>query len=294
MPINLTLLRSFYAVVEAGSVSKAARTGFASQPGLSKAVLELEKQLGIALLERNTYGSSPTKAGAELFEYARAIFALEARAEDAIKAHRNLSATHLYIGASTTIATYVLPPFLHRFSKLHPGISISLSRGNSQEIEARLWNYDLDVALISGPPQDPKIQKLPWKEDEVICICAPGHPLAERELVYAHDLKTCRWITREGGSGTQGIIENALRPYGIVPEGQLEIGGVEALKQMVAVGDGIAFVSRQAAADQIALGKLKVLRLAEIEIRLPYYFIHLPDRPLAPAARAFESFLRNS
>ena len=291
MALNLTLLRSFYAVVEAGSVSKASRTGFASQPGLSKAVRELEKHLGLALLERSTHGSTPTQAGRELFEYARAIFALEARAEDAIKAHKGLTTSTLHIGASTTIATYILPPLIKKFCALHPGIAISLSRGNSREIEARIWNYEFDVVLIAGPPQDEKLEKRAWCEDEMVCVCAPDHPLAQKELVFLSDLKACVWVMREPGSGARDVVERALRPYALSPIGQLEIGGCEALKQSVAVGLGISFVSRQAAADQIALGKLKVLRLAEIEIRSPFYVLHLPGRPLTPVAHAFETFL---
>lgn len=296
MPLNLTLLRSFHAVVEAGSVSKAARTGYASQPGLSKAVRELEKQLGIALVERSTHGSTPTQAGRELFEYARAIFALEARAEDAIKAHKGVATATLHIGASSTIATYVLPPFLKRFCARYPGVSLSLSRGNSREIEARMWSYEFDVVLISGPPRDNSLSKKAWREDEMVCICAPDHPLAQQELIFPEDLKACAWVTREEGSGARDAVEGALRPYALHsdalhPAKKVEIGGCEALKQSVAAGMGIAFVSRQAAADQIALGKLKVLRLAEIEIRCPFYFVYLPGRPLSPAAQAFEKFL---
>jgi len=108
---------------------------------------------------------------------------------------------------------------------------------------------------------------------EVVCICAPTHPLAKRELVYLDELKNCVWITREAGSGTREAVEAALRPHGVDGIGRLEIGGCEALKQTVAAGNGIAFVSRHAAADQIALGKLKVIRLAEIEIRSPFYFL---------------------
>lgn len=292
MALNLTLLRSFYMVVQAGSVSRASRTGYASQPGLSKAVRELEKQLGVALLERSTYGSTPTEAGRELFGYASSIFALEARAEDALKAHKSLTAATLHIGASSTIATYILPPLLKRFHELHPGISLTLSRGNTREIEAQMWNYEFDVALIAGPPHDMKLEKTTWREDEMVCICAPDHPLAQRELVFLQDLKECVWVMREEGSGARDIVENALRPYALNPVGRLEIGGCEALKQSVAVGLGISFVSRQAAADQISLGKLKVLRLGELEIRCPFYLLHLPGRALSPAAQAFERFLQ--
>jgi DNA-binding transcriptional LysR family regulator len=291
MALNLTLLRSFHAVVAAGSVSKAAREGFASQPGLSKAVRELEKQLGISLLERGARGSRPTKAGAELFNYAHAIFALEAEAEDTLKQHKTLSCTTLSIGASTTIATYILPPILARFRAQYPGVDLSLWRGNSAEIESRLATYELDVALIVGAPRNKELNKTPWYEDEIVGICSPFHWLATRELVYPDDLKGCQWVTREAGSGTRDAIEDALKPYGLSALSGLEIGGCEALKQSVAAGLGIGFVSRQAAADQIALGKLNVIRLAEIEIRSPFYLLHLPNRPSLPASRAFEEFL---
>ncbi len=294
MALNLTLLRSFYAVVEAGSVSQAARVGFTSQPGLSKAVRELEKQVGVPLLERGARGSQATPAGVELFEYARAIFALEARAEDAIKAHKTLSATTLSIGASTTIATYILPPLLARFHARHPGVDFSLARGNSREVEARLALYELDVALIVGAPHDEQLHKTIWRSDQIVGICAHNHPLATREMVYPDELAHYSWVTREAGSGTRQIVDHALRPYGLDSANGLEFGGCEALKQAVAAGLGIGFVSRQAAEDQIALGKLKVFRVAEIEIRSPLYLLHLPNRPLSPAARAFEEFLLGS
>lgn len=291
MSLNLNLLRSFYAVVEAGSVSGASRAGFVSQPGLSKAVRELEKQLGVPLLERGARGSQPTVAGAELFDYARAIFALEARAEDAINAHKGLSATTLSIGASTTLATYILPPLLAAFHARHSGVEFSLWRGNSAEVEARLATYELDVALIVGTPRNMQLQKSLWREEEIVGICAPNHALAGRDWVYPDELKDCVWVTREVGSGTRAIVEEALRPYGISPTNGLEIGGCEAVKQSVAAGLGIGFVSRQAATDQITLGKLRMFRLAEAEIRSAFYFLHLPKRPRSPAARAFEKFL---
>jgi DNA-binding transcriptional LysR family regulator len=297
MPLNLTLLRSFYEVITAGSVSKAARSGFASQPALSKAVRELEKQLGLTLIERSTKGSTPTQAGKELYEYASAIFALEARAEASIKAHKGLSSSTLRIGASTTIGTYILPSYIKQFSLLHPGVSIELTRGNSREIERRIWNYEFDIAIILGPPQEEKLEFKIWKEDEMVCICHPEHPLAQKEIVFLDDLKNSVWVRREEGSGARLYVEKSLQSHGVIPnidEGYLEIGGCEALKQSVAAGLGIAFVSRQAAADQIALKKVKVLPIDEVEIRSPFYFLRIPGRPLTPAAKSFETFLFSS
>lgn len=292
MALNLNLLRSFHAVAEAGSVSRAARLGYISQPALSKAVRELEKSVGIPLVERSARGVRLTEAGQTLHAHARALFALEREAEEALSSHRNLETGTLRIGASTTLTTYVLPPMLGRFRALQPHLKFKTLRGNTREIEALLSAYELDVALVEGPSHHPEVQARPWSEDELVCVCAPDHPLAKLENVWPAQLKKFDWVVREEGSGTREVTENVFRAYGLPPAGALEVGGAEAMKQAIAAGLGIGIVSRVGAGDQLALGKLVVVPLAEMELRRPFYLLRLKGRPLSPAAAAFETFLK--
>jgi DNA-binding transcriptional LysR family regulator len=292
MSLNLNLLRSFYAVAEAGSVSRAARQGYISQPALSKAVRELEKSVGIPLMERTARGVKLTEAGQTLHVHAKALFAIEREAEEALGSHRNMETGTLRIGASTTLITYVLPPMLAEFRELRPHLRFKTLRGNTREIEALLSAYELDVALIEGPSHHPQVQAQPWNEDELVCVCAPHHPLAGLENVWPRQLSKYNWIVREEGSGTREVTENVLRDYDLPPQDALEVGGAEAMKQTIAAGLGIGIVSRVGAADQIALGKLVVVRLAEMELRRPFYLLRLQGRPLSPAAAAFEKFLK--
>lgn len=291
MALNFTLVRSFWHVAQAGSIAGAAQTRFISQPALSKAVRELEKQLGVALFERGARGVTLTAAGATLFEYAQAIFALEKEAEDALSALQSLNAGTLRIGASTTIATAILPPLLVDFRIQNPLLRFSLARGNTSQIEAQLLAFELDVALVEGPPHHEKIKKTFWREEELIVICAPSHPLAARRLVSWDEIKERDWIAREVGSGTREVVENALQSWGGAPTPILEVSGSETLRQAVAAGLGLAFASRESATDQLALGKLRVLQVENLVLRRPFYFLHLENRPLSSAARAFERFL---
>ena len=291
MALNLNLLRSFYHVAAAGSVSGAAHTAFVSQPALSKAVRELENQTGAALFEREARGVSLTAAGQSLYEYAQAIFALERDAEDSLRAQKSLEGVTLRIGGSTTLATYILPPLLAQFRARYPGVRFALYRDNTAAIEARLLAFELDAALVEGPPHEPKIRKTFWRDEELVCICAPAHPLAAKRDTSFADLRVCDWLVREVGSGTREVVENALRQWELPPSNATEIGGAETLKQAVAAGLGIAFVSREAAADQLALGKLKTLMVPGFFLRRPFYRLHLKGRPLSPAARAFDTFL---
>ena len=242
MALNLTLLRSFHAVACSGSVSRAAHSAFISQPALSKAVKELEKQLGAVLLERGARGVTLTEAGQVLFDYSKAIFALEREAEDALGSLGNLERGTLRIGASTTLATAILPPVLAQFRALYPGLRFSLARDNSQGIEARLLDFALDIALIEGPPHNPTIEKRLWRDECLVAVCAPTHPLATRSAVVLEDLKCCTWLVRERGSGTREVIEEALQGFGLPPQDAMEVTGSETIRKSVAANLGIAFV----------------------------------------------------
>ncbi len=291
MALNFNLLRSFWHVARAGSVSRAAETAFVSQPALSKAVRELETQLGLPLFERGARGVKLTSAGQVLREHADAIFALEQEAEDAVRAQETLVDAPLRIGASTTVATYLLPPVLARFRDQFPGVRPMLCRDNTRGIEERLLRFELDVALVEGPPHWPLIEKQFWRDEELVLICAPAHPLAARRVVSPEELKNHFWLQRESASGTREVVETALARFGLPPSDAMEIGGAEALKQCVAAGLGLAWVSRESAGDQLALGRLRIVNVEGFTLRRPFYLLRLPKRPRPPAARVFEAFL---
>src|SRR3954464_13545640 len=126
MALNLHLLRIFTIVAEHGSLSRGAAAMHISQPAVTKGIQELEKQVGVPLLERGARGVRLTEAGITLQEHARAIFAAEQAAEDELRAHRGLSGGVLRIGPSLTIANYYLPPYIARFHAQHPGLDLHL------------------------------------------------------------------------------------------------------------------------------------------------------------------------
>lgn len=130
MALNLHLLRIFTVVAEHGNFSRAAGAAHISQPAVTKAIQQLEKQVGLPLLERGARGVRLTEAGTALQEHARAIFAAEQAAEDELRAHRGLTGGVLRIGASLTIANYYLPPFIAMFHALHPSLDLHLASNN--------------------------------------------------------------------------------------------------------------------------------------------------------------------
>ena len=292
MAINLHALRLLAGVVEHGGFSRAAEAMHISQPAVSRAVRELERQVGHPLLERTGgRGIRLTSAGAGLVAHARAIFAHERAAEEELRGVGALERGRLRIGASTTIATYLLPPLIARFHRAHPGVELRVASANTRDIIARLRALTIDVALVEGPVAEADIRVTPWREDELVVIAAPTHPLARRAVASPGALRDTLMIVREPGSGTRDVVRAALRASGIRPARTLEVGSTEAIKQTVAAGLGVAIVSHAAAADQLRLGTLRVVSVDGLAIRRTLSRLALVGRPAGAATRAFEAML---
>lgn len=287
MTMPLHLLRQFHAVVRAGGFARAAAVLHISQPAVSKAVQELEARLGVVLLERGRAGLRPTEAGMLLLTRAGEIFAIEHQAEEELAALRGLEGGSLRIGASTTIATYILPPLLAAFCARFPRVKPRLISANTAQIAQALAAREVEVALVEGHVDQPGLRALPWRTDEMVFVAAPGQALAghKRRLLPA-DFEASVQICREPGSGTREAAAAACLQAGITPAQLVEVGSTEAIMRMVAAGFGFAVVSAAAAADQLALGKLCRLDTgASLERRL--WRLELPGRAASAAGARF-------
>src|SRR5579862_4626128 len=175
MPFSLQLLRVFVAVAHRQSFTRAAEQLGLTQPGVSKSIRELERQAGARLVERTPTGVTLTEAGAVLLGHARAILAEERAAEESMHALRGLSRGSLRIGASSTIATYILPSFVQQFSVQHPAIELTLQTARSRAVAGALVEQQLDIGLIEAPvPEDSRLKIVPWRDDELVVVAAPS------------------------------------------------------------------------------------------------------------------------
>ncbi|MEP6619688.1 MAG: LysR substrate-binding domain-containing protein [bacterium] len=291
MSLNLHHLRIFVTVADSGGFSRAAAVLRLSQPAVSKSVQEMERQVGLPLIERDGRASRLTAAGEILATRARELFSVEASAEEELRSLRGLESGTLRVGASTTIATYVLPPILARFRDAHPGVVLRVVSANTRAIARLVLERRLDIALVEGPVTHERLSVTDWMDDELVLIAPPNHPLALRRRVRVEDLAGVKLIVRESGSGTREVGERALADQGIRLPVALQLGSTEAIKQGVAAGLGLAIVSRTAAADQLALGRIAVVALHDVVLRRTFTQLRLHDRVPAAPARAFESFL---
>ncbi|WP_428853248.1 LysR family transcriptional regulator [Imbroritus primus] len=298
MALNLHLLRIFYTVVDTQSFSKAAETLFISQPAVSKAVRELERQLDLALIERGARpvrGVHLTEAGRALHEHARSIFALERVALEDVRARVGLQRGSLTIGASTTVGGFWLPRYLSAFMRRFPEVPPDLRIGNTHTISQALLDCHLDLAVVEGSVEDPRIASTHWHDDALLLVAAAGSELVARRRVAPADLSANVWLLREPGSGTREVADRFLREHGVTPRHTVEIGSNAAIARVVAEGAGIALLPAMMVADLIALKRvMRVPYRKDESVSRPLFVLQLKDRPLSPAATAFRALLDQS
>src|SRR6185312_4413829 len=263
MPLNLHLLRLFSTVVQTGSFSRAADTLHISQPAISKGVRDFEMQVGCRLLDRTSRGVRPTREGQALLQHAETLFAAERAAEDELLSLRNLEAGSLRIGASTTIATYMIAEHLGVFRRQYPGIDLHVVSANTRDIAELMLAHDIEIALVEGPVEDHDLVSSAWQTDVIILII------------------------REPGSGTREVVAQALASHGVEPRRTLEIGSTEAIKQAVACDVGVSIVSTATVDDQVKLGRLKIIPMKDLQIARTLWQLKTPGRIDIPAAIAF-------
>jgi DNA-binding transcriptional LysR family regulator len=291
MALNLHHLRVFATVAEHGGFSRAASRLRLSQPAVSKSVRELERAVGASLFERGGRAPRLTESGILLFARARELFAVERSAEEELRVLRGLEGGVLRIGASTTVITYLLPPYLARFRAAHPDVVLRVASANTRDIARALLERRLDVALVEGPVTHERIEVVPWRDDELVVIAHPRHPLAARRRVRLDDLASEPFIVRERGSGTREVAERALAFHGVRLTVAMQLASTEAIKQAVAAGLGLAIVSRSAIVDQLALGRIAVVPLKGVALERALTELRVVGRPPTAAADAFRAVL---
>lgn len=285
--MNRNHLAIFHAVAEAGSFSRGADRLLVSQPAVSKQVGELEARLGVKLFDRLPKGIRLTEAGSVLAAYARRMLDLEEQAERAMAELRGLTRGRLAIGASTTIGAYLLPEILGQFRRMHPGVELHLEIGNTEDIQHQLIEGRLDLGLTEGLVEDERLEAEVFREDELVVIAPPGHPILAKRRVTAERLAREPLILREPGSGTRAVVERALAAKGISIRPVMSMGSTEAIKRAVAAGVGLAIVSELTVKLETESGRLAIVPLSDLTLRRPLHLLRLRGRDEPAAVKEF-------
>ncbi len=282
----------FLAVARVKSFTRAAETLHVSQSTLSQHVLELERELGVRLFDRLGRTVTLTEAGRLLEEHASRIVTSVASARRTLDELKGLARGSLVIGASTTPGIYVLPSIVATFRSRYPGIDVSLRIANSQVIEERIRADEVDLGVVGGHILGTGERCIAaGLLDELLLIVPPRHAWAKRREIAASALTDVPLLMREQGSATRLVTERTLRQAGVKFRTAMELDHIEAIKQAVMAGLGVAFVSMYAVRGEIATRRLCALRLKGLRVRRHFHVIHNEARTLTASGRAFMALL---
>jgi DNA-binding transcriptional LysR family regulator len=257
-------LQVFHAVAKQMSFTKAAETLFMTQPAVTFQIKQLEEQYNTRLFERGHGRVALTPAGEIVYDYAERILALSAELDTRLKEMTGRLSGPLLIGASSTIAEFMLPRVLGEFKSRYPDVHARLFVGNSGTVEGRVGEHSIDVGLIEAPSHLQSLATEPCCEDELQVVVSPTHPLAKLKSVTPKQLLAHSYISREEGSGTREFTDLYLRKAGIGEDelkAEMELGSPEALKGVVSAGAGFAILSGLAVEKERRLGDLVVVPL---------------------------------
>jgi len=263
-------LQVFHSVAKQLSFTKAAEQLFMTQPAVTFQIKQLEEHFNARLFERSHGKIALTPAGRLVMEYAGKILGLSEEMETRIGELTGTMSGPLLLGASTTIAEFMLPQVLGEFKARHPHVQTHMTVANSETIVNRVADYSLDLGLIESPSHLPSLHTEVCCDDELVMICAPGHRLAKSGSVTPSQLMAEPYVSRETGSGTREFADNYFRQGKVSPEDLnivMELGSPEAIKGVVETGLGVSIVSRATIVKELKLGVLVAVPLKPRLIR---------------------------
>ncbi|MBN1929795.1 MAG: LysR family transcriptional regulator [Chlorobiaceae bacterium] len=272
-------LKVFDTVARRLSFTKAAEELCITQPAVTRHIRELERQMNLRLFERQGNRVALSEGGRIVLKHTEAIHAISRQLEDELNMLSEVHRGSLSIGASTTIAQYVLPPLLAMFHRLHGEVRLSMLNANTEQIEEALLQGKITLGLIEGESKRRDINYTPFARDEIILICNPAHPLARKEEIRLDDLAATPLLLREPGSGTLEVIASGLKLAGLRLSDmkvEMHLGSSESIKSyLMNSQECMAFISRDAVKREIEEGRLKTLRVRKLSMHRQFYFITL-------------------
>lgn len=269
----------FFEVAQQLSFTKASQVLFISQPAISKHVRLLEEEYKTSLFERKGNSITLTEEGSILYEHILKATELEKQLELELNTYRDPAHIKgdLKLGASTTVALYIVPPVLSGFRKKYVDVKISLFNRNSESVIKALQDHEIDLGIVEGRNKISQVKSQLFLTDEVVPVCSAQSAITKNPKLKIAELTSIPIAFRERGSGTLAAIKHALAGKGVKMTDLniiMRLGGTEALKNFLLADDCLGFLPARAVAKELASGELIRIFVDDLTITRQFYFVH--------------------
>jgi aminoethylphosphonate catabolism LysR family transcriptional regulator len=279
-------LRAFHYVAICGGFSRAAEKLFLTQPAISDQVRKLEAEYDLLLFNRQRKQITLTPDGERLLAITRRLFDNESQALELLSESRALRAGTLRIVAD---AAHHLLPILHEFRKAYPGVRIAMRAGNTETVVQSLQNYEAELGVLGEIPSEQGFEIMKLNSTPIVAFVASNQPLARRKSIGFAELTTLPLVMRERGSKTREKLEQGAAEAGVELTYAIEAEGREAVREIVASGVGVGFVSEAEFGNDPRLAKIPVAAPAML---MDEALICLSERSQSVTIRTFLTIAR--
>lgn len=283
-------LQVFVKVAECGKMSLAAKQLYISQSAISQAITEIEREYGVVLFDRIGKQLYITSTGRELLEYARQAIAFQESIHTWLS--QNSSRKKLRVGVTMTVGDTIFCTLLDQLKERCPGIHVSSFIGNTERVEEKLLNGELDIGLVEGDISSPYISSSIVIDDHLVLVCGKDHRLFGRDSVSIHELQNEHLLMREHGSGTRAQFMEKLEQYHIDYTEVMESCSSEAIKQCVIAGHGISVLSERLVEAEVRSGRLWRSRIREFPMCRHFSLTVYKSRAITDTMKLFEQICR--
>ncbi|MCG0276456.1 MAG: LysR family transcriptional regulator [Thermosediminibacteraceae bacterium] len=292
--MNINLFKSFIAVAETQSLSRAAERLFVTQPALSQQIKQLETLFSVQLIKRTNRGIVLTEAGRILYDYAKRIVSTYEDLEKNMNDFRASISGNLIVGASSIVGGYAVPCSIFIFKEKYPETNIKLKVGNRSQILTELRDGAIDVAIVEGEKPYGNFVSSEIASDEMVVIAPNREPWNGKNILMLEEFLSQPIIMREEGSGTRQMVEKCLMEAGIEKSSLnivMELSSADSIKAAVEAGHGISIMPRLAIRKELFNKTLVALKIEGVPLVQKIHLAYKREKAQSQAAMAFIKFM---
>ena len=289
--MHIETLKVFCDVIDTKSFSNAAAQNFITQSAVSQQIRALEQKYGRKLIERTRGRAQLTPAGQILYQASKEIVQHYRELEERLQAFTNVVGGDIRLATVYSVGLYELSEPLRRFLKAYPQVNVHLDYSRSSKIHEDVLHGAVDVGIVAYPSRRPYLQIVPFREDRLVLICHPQHPLAGYKQISIKKLHGEPFVGFERDIATRKAIDRILRSHGVAVRYVSEVDNIDTIKRFVEIGQGAAIVPEPAVQSEVKGEALAAVHFSDERMLRPLALVYRKGKHLSLAAERFIEFL---
>ena len=292
--MQIESLKVFCDLVETQSFTKAAQINGVTQSAVSQQMTVLERQFNAALIQRSKRKFSLTREGETLYENSKIIIQTYDSLRHRIQEIQNIVSGTVKVVTIYSIGLHELPPYLKKFLKKHPTVNVSVEYRRATQLYDDIISGMADIGLVAYPQKDSRLQVTSLREDLLVLICHPQHPLAGKTKLKLENIGGQKFIGFEPDIPTRRAIDKILRDRNVEVDHVMEFDNIETVKRAVEIDAGISIVPRSTVAQEATKKTIAIVEIEDEKFFRPLAAVHKKGKVLSPAMKEFLTLLKKA